>query len=111
DDATATAAAHSPLSQPASKRKPRLGVDLRAALDDLTGIGVYTRALLEELARRGSFDIVTMAHRAPRHDSWMREHGIAFEAQSAPYGVLWQQLRLPRQLARGDVDVFWSPLQ
>jgi len=111
DDATATAAAHSPLSQPASKRKPRLGVDLRAALDDLTGIGVYTRALLEELARRGSFDIVTMAHRAPRHDSWMREHGIAFEAQSAPYGVLWQQLRLPRRLARGDVDVFWSPLQ
>ena len=94
----------------ASARKPRLGVDLRAALDELTGIGVYTRALLEALARRGSFDIVTMAHRAPRHDGWMREHGIAFEAQPAPYGVLWQQLRLPRRLARGDVDVFWSPL-
>jgi len=94
-----------------AERKPRLGVDLRAALDELTGIGVYTRALLEELARRGSFDIVTMAHRAPKHDGWMREHGIAFEAQPAPYGVLWQQLRLPRRLARGDVDVFWSPLQ
>lgn len=95
----------------ASGRKPRLGVDLRAALDELTGIGVYTRALLEELARRGSFDIVAMAHRAPKHDGWMRERGIAFEAQPAPYGVLWQQMRLPRRLARGDVDVFWSPLQ
>ncbi|HEV8241957.1 MAG TPA: glycosyltransferase family 1 protein [Thermoanaerobaculia bacterium] len=100
-----------PFSFSAAKRKPRLGVDLRAALGELTGIGVYTRALLEELARRGSFDIVAMAHRPPQHDGWMREHGIAFEAQPAPYGVLWQQLRLPRRLARGDVDVFWSPLQ
>ena len=24
--------------------------------------------------------------------------------------MLWQQLRLPRRLARGDVDLFWSPL-
>jgi glycosyltransferase involved in cell wall biosynthesis len=105
------AVAHAPSVGTASGRKPRLGVDLRAALDELTGIGVYTRALLEELARRGSFDIVAMAHRAPRHDGWMQEHGIAFEAQPAPYGVLWQQLRLPRRLQRGDVDVFWSPLQ
>ena len=108
---TPIAVGHSPSGRAASTRRPRLGVDLRAALDELTGIGVYTRALLEELARRGSFDIVTMAHRAPKHDGWMREHGIAFEAQPAPYGVLWQQLRLPRRLARGDVDVFWSPLQ
>ncbi|HEV8630083.1 MAG TPA: glycosyltransferase family 1 protein [Thermoanaerobaculia bacterium] len=90
---------------------PRLAVDLRAALDEPTGIGVYTRALLTALAARGSFELVAMAHRPPTVDGWLRENGIAFEAQPAPYGLLWQQLRLPRRLARGDVDLFWSPLQ
>lgn len=90
---------------------PRIAVDLRAALDEPTGIGVYTRALLSALARRGAFELLAMAHRPPRHDGWLREHGISFEAQASPYGVLWQQLRLPRRLARGDVDLFWSPLQ
>ena len=36
--------------------------------------------------------------------------GIAIERQEAPLGVIWQQLALPRRLARGDVDLFWSPL-
>jgi len=90
---------------------PRLAVDLRAALDEPTGIGVYTRALVTALARRGRFELLGVAHRPPRHDGWLREHGIAFEAQPAPFGVVWQQLALPRRLARGDVDLFWSPLQ
>ncbi len=95
----------------AQRGTPRLAVDLRAALGEVTGIGVYTRALLTALARRGSFELLAVAHRSPRHGGWLREAGIAFEAQPAPYGVLWQQLRLPRRLARGDVDLFWSPLQ
>jgi glycosyltransferase involved in cell wall biosynthesis len=37
--------------------------------------------------------------------------GIALEHQPAPLGVIWQQVQLPRRLARGDVDLFWSPLQ
>jgi glycosyltransferase involved in cell wall biosynthesis len=90
---------------------PRLAVDLRAALDEPTGIGVYTRALVTALARRGRFELLAVAHRPPRHDGWLREHGIAFEAQPARFGVVWQQLALPRRLARGDVDLFWSPLQ
>ena len=91
--------------------KPRLAVDLRAALDAPTGIGVYTRQLLQALAARGRFDLLALAHRPPSRDGWLDEHGIAFEAQPAPWGVVWQQLRLPRRLDRGDVDLFWSPLQ
>jgi glycosyltransferase involved in cell wall biosynthesis len=94
-----------------SGARPRLGVDVRAALDEPTGIGVYTRSLLAALARRGRFEVVGMAHRVPQRDGWMRDHGIGFEAQEAPYGLLWQQALLPRRLARGDVDLFWSPLQ
>jgi len=36
--------------------------------------------------------------------------GIRLERQPAPLGVVWQQLLLPRRLARGDVDLLWSPL-
>lgn len=97
--------------RPSDATKPRLAVDVRAALDQPTGIGVYTRALLSALARRGRFELLAVAHRAPRDGAWMQEHGIAFEAQPAPYGLLWQQLQLPRRLGRGDVDLFWSPLQ
>lgn len=97
--------------RPSDASKPRLAVDVRAALDAPTGIGVYTRALLSALARRGRFELLAVAHREPRDGAWMREHAIAFEAQPAPYGLLWQQLQLPRRLGRGDVDLFWSPLQ
>jgi glycosyltransferase involved in cell wall biosynthesis len=90
---------------------PTLAIDLRAVVGQLTGIGVYTKSLTIELARRGRFRLLGLAHREPEDGAWLREHGIAFEAQPAPSGVLWQQLTLPRRLARGDVDLFWSPLQ
>lgn len=48
---------------------------------------------------------------APLHDpSWTGAAGIALEVEPAPLGVLWQQWVLPRRLARGDLDLFWSPL-
>lgn len=53
---------------------------------------------------------VGMAHRPPREAGELEAAGIAIEHQEAPLGVLWQQLRLPKRLARGDVDLFWSPL-
>ena len=51
-----------------------------------------------------------MAHRPPREAGELEAAGIGIEHQEAPLGVLWQQLRLPRRLARGDVDLLWSPL-
>ena len=105
------AAQAAPAAPHGHGRRPRLAVDVRAALGEPTGIGVYTRALLSALARRGRFELLAVAHREPGDGAWMRDHGIAFEAQPAPYGLLWQQVQLPRRLARGDVDLFWSPLQ
>lgn len=51
-----------------------------------------------------------MAHRRPAVADELERLGIAVEVQGAPLGVLWQQLRLPARLQRGDIDVFWSPL-
>ncbi|HEY4588106.1 MAG TPA: glycosyltransferase family 1 protein [Thermoanaerobaculia bacterium] len=89
---------------------PTIAVDLRALVPTITGIGVYTRSLLLALAARGNFRFVGMAHRPPRGAEELQEAGIALEHHDAPLGVIWQQLKLPRRLARGDIDLFWSPL-
>ncbi len=90
--------------------RPRIAVDLRALVPPPTGIGVYTEELLAELAARDEFELLGVAH-APLHDATrLRTLGIRLERQRSPLGVLWQQLVLPRRLAAGDVDLFWSPL-
>jgi glycosyltransferase involved in cell wall biosynthesis len=89
---------------------PIIAVDLRALVPAPTGIGVYTRSLLLGLAARGGLRYLGMAHRPPREAGELEAAGIGIEHQEAFRGVLWQQLLLPRRLARGDVDLFWSPL-
>ncbi|MCB1057775.1 MAG: glycosyltransferase family 4 protein [Acidobacteria bacterium] len=89
---------------------PTVAVDLRALVPTATGIGVYTQSLLAALARRGSARYVGLAH-APLADPGEIERlGIGVEVERTSLGVVWQQLRLPRRLRRGDVDVLWSPL-
>lgn len=89
---------------------PHIAVDLRALVPNETGIGVYTRSLLLELAGRDGFRYTGLAHRPPREAEELAAAGIATEQEAAPLGVIWQQLRLPRRLARGDFDLLWSPL-
>jgi glycosyltransferase involved in cell wall biosynthesis len=89
---------------------PHIAVDLRALVPNETGIGVYTRALLLELAGRDGFRYTGLAHRPPREAEELAAAGIATEQEAAPLGVIWQQLRLPRRLGRGDFDLLWSPL-
>ena len=95
---------------PSLPRQPTVAVDLRALVPAPTGIGVYTRSLLLALAARGSLKYLGMAHRLPREAVELAAAGIGVERQEAPLGVLWQQMRLPARLRRGDVDLFWSPL-
>jgi glycosyltransferase involved in cell wall biosynthesis len=87
-----------------------VAVDLRALVPAPTGIGVYTRSLLLALAARQGMRYVGMAHRPPREAAELAAAGVGIEHHDAPLGVLWQQLRLPRRLSRGDVDLLWSPL-
>lgn len=88
-----------------------VAVDLRALVPEPTGIGVYTLEMLRALVDRGTFDYLGLAHREPRGARELIDHGLRLEHQSAPLGVLWQQLLLPRRLDAGDVDLLWSPLQ
>lgn len=88
-----------------------VAVDLRSLVPAPTGIGVYTLEMLRALTARGGFDYLGLAHAEPRSAPELASLGIALEHQRAPLGVLWQQMILPRRLAAGDVDLFWSPLQ
>jgi glycosyltransferase involved in cell wall biosynthesis len=76
-----------------------------------TGIGIHTLELTERLAAAGEFELVGMAHREPAAAARLRAAGVTVEWQPAPLGVLWQQWQLPRRLARGDLDLLWSPVQ
>lgn len=98
------------MSDPIPQSPPMIGVDLRALVPTPTGIGVYTRSLLLELAKLGSFHYRGLAHRPPREAETLTAAGIESEADPAPLGVIWQQLKLPKRLDRGDLDLFWSPL-
>ena len=94
--------------------RPTVAVDLRALVPEATGIGVYTRSLLDVLAAPGrpggGYRYLGLAQRPVRGAEALAAAGVALETQPAPLGVLWQQTRLPQRLAAGDVDLFWSPL-
>lgn len=90
--------------------RPRIGVDLRALVQRPTGIGVYTLALLRELVALDRFELVGLVHREPEARARLEQLGVEIEIDPAPLGVIWQQLKLPRRLAAGDLDLFWSPL-
>lgn len=92
-------------------RVQRVGVDLRSLVGPMTGIGRYTTALLDSLLEEGGFDYLGLAHQDPGGNAaTLRRDGLNIDVQPAPLGVLWQQLRLPRRLRRGDIDLYWSPL-
>ncbi len=89
-----------------------IAVDLRPLVRTVTGIGVYTRSLLLELAGRrgrGHRRYLGLAHGPVEGAEEFAAAGIPIEVQPAPLGVIWQQLRLPKRLAAGDVDLLWSP--
>ncbi|MEM7048821.1 MAG: glycosyltransferase family 1 protein [Acidobacteriota bacterium] len=92
------------------RSRPTVAVDLRAVVREPTGIGIYTTELLRALGGRDNFALLGLAHRPPSNLAELADYGVRVEHQPAPLGVLWQQLRLPRRLARGDIDLFWSPL-
>ncbi len=89
---------------------PRIAVDGRALMDAPAGVGYYTRALLECLAKRGSFQFTALSPRAASAPEALLAAGVRFETSSPRIGFWWQQRTLPKRLRQGDFDLLWSPL-
>jgi glycosyltransferase involved in cell wall biosynthesis len=76
-------------------------IDGRPLVGNRTGIGVHTA----EIARRLHFEPPPLiASHAEIANKEGLEH-CAFRIDPSPFGVLWQQTRLPRI----DADVLWAP--
>ncbi|HKI87268.1 MAG TPA: glycosyltransferase family 1 protein, partial [Thermoanaerobaculia bacterium] len=75
-----------------------------------TGIGYYSLGLLRAMSASGRFEFVGLAHGDVHAAEELDKLGIPVEVEPAPLGVWWQQTTLPRRLARGDLDLFFSPL-
>ncbi len=86
-----------------------IAVDLRALVGPPSGIGYFTLSMLRALGQTSDFRFIGMAHRDVSPEA--RESlEIELEAHGGPFGVWWQQLNLPKRLARGDIDLLWSPI-
>jgi len=90
--------------------RPTVGVDMRALVGVPSGIGFYTRSMLQHLAGRAAAEYVGMAHQPVTEGLDLEEAGVRFEVHGGPFGVWWQQLILPGRLRRDDIDLFWSPI-
>jgi glycosyltransferase involved in cell wall biosynthesis len=88
---------------------PTVAVDLRALVGEPTGIGVYTRSILLELARAGG-RIVGLSHKEVSGAAELRAAGVRLVVRSAPLGVIWQQLLCPSAAVEAGADVLWSPI-
>jgi len=87
---------------------PTIAVDLRALVGPPSGIGYFTLSMLRALEDIAGWRIVGMAHRdlAPEAKYQLK---VPLESHGGPFGVWWQQFRLPRRLSATDINLFWSP--
>ncbi|MGK2856290.1 MAG: glycosyltransferase family 4 protein [Thermoanaerobaculia bacterium] len=83
----------------------RVAIDGRALVGNRTGIGVHAA----EIAARLAFEIPPVI---ASHAEIADREGLAscrFVVDRAPNGVVWQQLILPRVVAREECDILWGP--
>jgi glycosyltransferase involved in cell wall biosynthesis len=89
----------------------RIAVDARPLATPLTGIGRYTRALLEAMITRGHqwflYSDRPLHITLPEDPRLRIRHGDA--KGGTPASLRWTQWRYPRWAVQDDVDLFWSP--
>ncbi len=85
----------------------RLGVDGRELVDGVrTGIGRYLLEVLRAASRDG-WDVLVYADRPLPHT--LAQPGVHVQVLRAPWTLWWDQVSLPRRLAKDRVSLFLSP--
>lgn len=88
-----------------------IGVDIKAIKNGSTGIGKYTRCILDELQRIDSENRYYLfecreSDYIPVNPNWSK----VSQNRKLP-GTLWLQLVLPKLLRKHAVDILWAPEQ
>lgn len=92
----------------------RIAIDARTLEADHSGVGTYVRELVGALARlQGDETYRLLVHR-PELVSWAdlprcKPWTTRFSHESHPWGDLWENLWLPRRLARERIALFHGP--
>jgi glycosyltransferase involved in cell wall biosynthesis len=85
----------------------RLGVDGRELRDGVrTGIGRFVEEVLRAASRNGIESVIYSDRPLPVDLAWKN---VTSTVIHAPSTVWWDQVRLPRELARDEISVFLSP--
>ena len=87
----------------------RIAIDSRALLAERTGIGTYTYAVAQGLARVKGAEVGLFAPR-PFPKSFHGAGHFSLHTDHHPAGILWVQTTLPRRIARWGADVLLSAL-
>ncbi len=87
----------------------QIGIMLRT-YDEVGGIGVYSRNMVQELLRLESGHRFTFYFRSPAHLERFREHPeVTARVVDAPNKALWDQVAIPLQCARDKIDLLFHP--
>jgi len=87
----------------------RIAIDSRALLAERTGIGTYTYAVAQGLARVEDAEVGLFAPR-PFPRSFQGGDAFSLHTDHHPAGILWVQTTLPRRISRWGADVLLSAL-
>ncbi|MEE4193530.1 MAG: glycosyltransferase family 1 protein [Halieaceae bacterium] len=89
----------------------RIAVDARPLASPLTGIGRYTRAMLDAMVARGHqwflYSDRPLQVAIPSNPRLWARHGDA--VGGTPGSLRWAQWQYPRWAVQDVVDLFWSP--
>lgn len=89
----------------------RIGIDIKCLRTNNSGIGRYTRNLMNALQKVDSSNEYVLFSPSPVDYQITNPKWRAVVVSSKLPGILWQQLVLPKALKREKIDVVWGPEQ
>lgn len=89
----------------------RIGIDIKCLRTNNSGIGRYTRSLLDALQSLDDTNEYVLFSPSPvdypiENPNW---HSVVVPTRLP--GILWQQMVLPKALRQENIDVIWGPEQ
>jgi alpha-1,3-rhamnosyl/mannosyltransferase len=84
-----------------------VGIDARALLSERTGIGVYTDHIARGLAATPGIDVTLFTPKKIDSAAALPEN-VRSRADRHPFGTIWLQTRLARELAQARCDILLS---
>lgn len=89
----------------------RIGIDIKCLRTNNSGIGRYTRNLMNALQKVDSSNEYVLFSPSPVDYQITNPKWSAVVVPTKLPGILWQQLVLPKALKREKIDVVWGPEQ